>query len=84
MSMRAKMRLNKVVNSGGTAVGASDRLTFNAVTTKPFDADGASEDNTFARYTPEAELTMVITNPNLVGQFKEGNTYYLDFTEVVD
>jgi hypothetical protein len=51
-----------------------------AVSDKPFDADGNSEDNSFAKWTPSGELKMTITNPNLFGKLVEGQKYYLDFT----
>lgn len=46
-------------------------------------AAGESEDNIFARYTPNATLDMTINNPALVGTIKEGMTFYVDFTEHV-
>ena len=45
MSMIAKFVLNKVTKQSETC----EELQFNAVTSKPFDADGKSEDNDFAR-----------------------------------
>ena len=60
------------------------QVNMSAVCGKPFGPEGESEDNTFARYTPSASLSMTITNPNLLGQFKEGQKFYLDFTEHVD
>jgi hypothetical protein len=44
--------------------------------------DGSDEDNTFARWTPQADLTMTINNPDLIGKFAVGQKFYLDFTEV--
>lgn len=77
--MRAKMKVTSV--SPGTA---SVNITMMAVTEKPFDAEGASEDNSWARYTPMASLSMTIQNPNLLDKFKEGQTFFLDFAEHVD
>jgi hypothetical protein len=57
--MRAKFRLTKVTKHSPT----HEELEFHAVTTKPFDAEGASEDNDFARWTPSGELKMTVTNP---------------------
>ncbi|WP_204367562.1 hypothetical protein [Janthinobacterium sp. HH01] len=42
--------------------------------------DGSDEDNSFARWTPSAELTMTINNPDLLGKFKVGDKFYVDFT----
>lgn len=49
-----------------------------------FGANGESEDNTFARYTPSAALTLTLNNPDLLGKFKPGQKFYLDFTESVE
>ncbi len=76
MNMRAKFVVRKV-----ETFEQSENITFAAVSSKPFDKDGNSEDNSFARWTPNGSLTMTITNPNLRGTIKEGENYYLDFTK---
>lgn len=58
----------------------AEELLFRAVSNKPFDAEGASDDNSFARWTPSGELKMTVQNPNLLGQFKSGQKFYLNFT----
>jgi hypothetical protein len=74
--MRAKMKVSKIEMFEGCEV-----LTMNAVC-KPtgYPADGSDEDNTFAMFTPTAELKMSVNNPALHGQFKPGQKFYLDFT----
>lgn len=73
--MRAKLRVAFVESNPTT-----ETLHFNAVTgTDPFGPNGESEDNTYARFTPSAELKMVVTNPELIGKFKMGDTFYVDF-----
>jgi hypothetical protein len=73
--MRAKMKVSKVVTGEG-----SERLTFNAVFKDgPYPADGLDEDNSFSKFTPQAELTMTIANPALLGGFAEGDTFYVAF-----
>lgn len=52
----------------------ADELTLNAVT------NGTPEDNSFATATPSASLTMIITNPELLGKFKPNEKFYVDFT----
>lgn len=47
------------------------------------DANGESEDNTFARYTPTGRCELTINNPALIGKIKAGQVYYVDFTEHV-
>jgi len=74
--MRAKMKLN-VIRKYETC----EQLVFHAVCkSEGYPADGSDENNTYARWTPSAELTMTVTNPNLLGVFKEGQEFYLDFT----
>lgn len=62
----------------------AEELDFTAVTEKEFDEDGNSEDNTFSKWTPTGDLTITVTNPNLIGKFKRGQKFYLDFTLAED
>jgi len=76
--MRAKMKVAAVVNHGGC-----ETLTFYAVSKSDgYPADGSDENNTFAKWTPTAELNMTITNPALIGKFTVGQEFYVDFTLV--
>lgn len=68
-TMRAKLRVASVEKFEG-----QDRLKLEAVT------NGSVEDNTFAKFTPSASLTMTITNPDLIGKFEPGQKFYVDFT----
>lgn len=43
-----------------------------------YPSDGSDEDNTFARWTPNAHLTMDVQNPALFGTLKVGQKYYVD------
>lgn len=75
--MRAKMRLNSVAENDGYG----QTLFFSAVYKKDgYPEDGSDENNSFARWTPQAELKMVVNNPELFGQFTQGQEFYLDFT----
>lgn len=77
-AMRAKMRVTKVKRYNEEC----ETLRFSAVyKSDGYPADGSDENNSFARWTPTAELDMSITNPALVGKFVEGEEYYLDFTK---
>lgn len=75
-SMIAKFRVSNVT----TISESCEQLELSAVSEKPFDGDGKSDDNDFARWTPTGELKMSITNPNLIGKFKVGEKFYLNFT----
>lgn len=74
--MRAKLTVRSVENHGPN----SETLSFAAVSGQ-FGKDGESEDNSYARWTPTANLSMSITNPALVGKFAVGDAFYVDFTK---
>ena len=77
--MRAKMRVTSI-----TGTSESNFLEFRAV--GPSDAypeDGSDENNTFAKFTPNATLDITIQNPALLGKFKVGDIFYVDFTPAV-
>lgn len=77
-TMRAKLKVTSVEKSQGC-----ERLKFAAVYKDgAYPEGGADEDNTFAMYTPQADLSMAITNPALLGQLEVGQAYYVDFTPV--
>lgn len=77
--MRAKFRVLDVENLSQPD-HPMEVIKFAAVCEKPFDLNGLSEDNTFARYTPDAGLLMKITNPALVGKINKEDRFYVDFT----
>lgn len=76
MNMRAKFQVSKVEKNDGF-----ESLTFFAVTDSEFGPNGENDDNTYARWTPNGDLKMNITNPALLGKYKVGEKYYLDFTK---
>jgi hypothetical protein len=82
-TMRAKFYVTNVEkyhpNDNPEAV-TGIRLTMSAVSEKPFDTDGVSEDNSFARWSPSGSFEIQIANPNLFDKFEVGQRYYLDFT----
>lgn len=75
--MRAKMYISKIEQYQSQEV-----LKFNCVAKSGgYPDDGSDEDNTFAKFSPSGELSLTVANPALIGQFKVGQKYYLDFTE---
>lgn len=77
-TMRAKMRVTAV----DSQYEGQENLTFTAVCKDGFyPEDGTDENNSFARWTPSADLTMMIQNPDLFGKFEVNDEYYLDFTK---
>jgi len=76
--MNATTRAKFVVQEVRNHAENHQLVILQAVTDKPFDAAGKSEDNDFARWTPSGTLDITITNPDLVGKFVAGQKYYLD------
>lgn len=75
-TMRAKMTLKTV-----TRHEHSEVLEFTAVAKSgAYPADGSDEDNTYAKFSPSADLKLCCTNPALMGRFSPGEKYYVDFT----
>lgn len=80
-SMRAKMQVQEVKPYATNC----EELKLTCVCGKaPFGASGESEDNSFARWTPGGQCSLVINNPDLLGKFKVGQKFYLDFTEAAE
>lgn len=74
-TMRAKMSVTKVERVVG-----GDRVTFNAVCrSDKYPDDGSDEDNTYAKFSPQAELQIFIANPALLGVIEPGQKFYVDF-----
>lgn len=79
IAMRAKMRITSI----NREYEGQEELQFHAVAKDgPYPSDGSDEDNSYARYSPSGDLNLTVANPNLLGKFKEGDTFYLDFTPV--
>jgi hypothetical protein len=80
--MRAKLQVGMVQEhfngSGGAKSG--ETLTMHAVAKPHYDATGLDEDNTFAKMSPGANLSINIANPELWSKFAHGDRFYVDFT----
>ena len=80
--MRAKVRVSGVFpmqNDKGEVT--QERLMFHGVAKSGgYPQDGADEDNTFAKFSPSVSMDFLVANPALFGQFKPGDTFYVDFT----
>jgi hypothetical protein len=68
MKTRCKFQVEKVT----TYSGNYEQVTLNAV------YGGSAENVSFASATPSGKLEITVTNPNVIGQFKPGESYYLD------
>lgn len=75
-TMRAKFVVTDVQK-----FDTGERVAFRAVgRSDAYPEDGSDEDNSFAKFTPAAELSIYIANPALFGQFEAGQKFYADFT----
>jgi hypothetical protein len=75
-AMRAKVKCVKVESFEGY-----ENLEFAAVCrTNGYPVDGTDEDNTFANFSPSAKFNICVANPALLGKFRPGEKYYVDFT----
>lgn len=84
-TMRAKMRAYSVekqyADDDPTKIN-DIFLRFYAVgLNQSYPENGSDENNTFALWTPGANLEMSITNPALFNSFEPGDEFYLDFTK---
>lgn len=71
----------KLIIDGVEQFEDAERLSFRAVAKDDsYPEDGSDENNTFARFTPSANLTMYVNNPELLGKFTTGQSFYVDFT----
>lgn len=84
-TMRAKLQVGHLQENFSTAANGdktkySETLSMYAVAAAKYDESGLDEDNTFAKMSPGANLSINIANPALWGQFKHGDKFYVDFT----
>lgn len=82
-TMRAKLRVGSVIPQTSGDPPSSETVVFHGVSkSSGYPEDGSDEDNTYARFSPSAHFAIVIANPNLIGKFSPGDTFYVDFTPV--
>lgn len=83
-TMRAKLQIGFVQENfhGPDKSKSSETLNMHGVcrTNGYSDTGGLDEDNTFAMYSPCANLAISIANPELFDKFKVGDKFYVDFT----
>ncbi len=48
-----------------------------------YPADGADEDNTYAKFSPSGSLSLTVQNPALFGKFKKDDVFYMDLHRAV-
>lgn len=85
-SMRAKVYCSQVTrNVAQDGSVQTETVHFRPVSKSGnYPADGADEDNTYAKFSPSGHFELTIANPALLGAFTPDPTkrYYVDFTPV--
>jgi hypothetical protein len=83
MQTRCKVRVEKVTLCGGDGTQHTNEIIQmravqgNAVS-KGYPENGADEDNTYAKFSPDADFRLNVANPALFGQFKPEQKFYID------
>jgi hypothetical protein len=80
-TMRAKLQVSSVVEHfyGPEGTKYQESLTRRGFCKNEYDETGLDEDNTFARFAPDANLSIQIKNPALFGKFKASDKFYVNF-----
>jgi hypothetical protein len=81
--MRAKVRVGAILpypQPDGTVT--SERLMLHGVAANRYPEDGSDENNSFAKFSPSVAFDMQVANPALIGTFKVGDMFYVDFIPV--
>jgi hypothetical protein len=80
--MRAKMVVDSVKEYTHSTHNEkiAETLSLRAVCANKYPEDGLDENNTYAKFTPSATLTLQVTNPALFDKFNSGDKFYIDFT----
>lgn len=78
MKMRCKVKITEV-----TLGEFCDQITARPVCKNgSYPESGLDEDNTFAKFSPSGEFKLTIANPALLGSFRPGQLFYVDWTPV--
>ncbi|TGP65436.1 hypothetical protein EN868_03020 [Mesorhizobium sp. M2D.F.Ca.ET.225.01.1.1] len=81
--MVAKVRITNITGCPTAGPATQESLTFHFPSKDgAYPDDGSDEDQQFARFSPMGALSLTIANPALLGKFKVGDTFYLDFTKI--
>lgn len=81
--MSTPMKAKLIISQVEKFEGGFENLIFRAVCKEDgYPEDGSDENNTYAKFSPSADLKLSITNPDLINIYKPGDTFYVDFTPV--
>jgi len=83
-TMRAKLQVGYVQSNydyTDPTKKNNETLTMHGVCKKDgYSGEGLDDDNTFAKFSPQADFRITIANPALWDKFKAGDKFYVDFT----
>lgn len=86
MKTRCKVQVEsvKLMGNDGNGQHTHEEIQMRAVqgdkVSKGYPADGADEDNTYAKFSPSADFKLMLANPALFGAFRPGLKFYMDIT----
>ena len=80
--MRAKLVVTGITPISYNDTKQSETISMRAVSASIYPEDGSDENNTFAKWSPNADFAITIANPALWDKFSLGQEFYADFTEV--
>jgi hypothetical protein len=78
-TLRCKMRVSEVLcvkDADGST--NQERVRLNAVY-----GDAGTENAQWSKWTPSADFTIYINNPDAMGKLSSGHEFYVDFTPAV-
>lgn len=81
-AMRAKLQVGFVGEQfwGTDKAKSGEVLHMHGVCKSNYTGEGFDDDNTYAKFSPGANLQINIANPALWDKFKVGDKFYVDFT----
>lgn len=80
MNTRAKLVCVKVEPQDNGATANTEKIAERVSFETRYNTEDSKEDNSYSLYTPSANMSMNVTNPELFGKFEEGKAYYFDIT----
>lgn len=81
--MRAKVQVSSCIPHRDSETGETynETLRFHGVSRNDtYPEDGSDENNTFSKFSPSVDFSIIVANPALFGKFTPGDTFYVDFT----
>ncbi len=78
--MRAKMAVTSVVIHRHLELPEGEPQFEDLYLRAVYSDDPDSENHIWSRWTPDGEIRLTVSNPNMFGKFVVGDEYYIDFT----